>query len=96
MIIILIDWQAYSDYLGFVITLNDAVKGKPMTADCHVSEVICILIVCVNTQVSPNNDCFSPRLHENAVNFTVNVHELLSSKNMLQDHFVWEGQLQIC
>lgn len=61
-----------------------------MTADCHVSEVICILIVWNNTQVSPNNDCFSPRLHENAVNFTdVNLRELLSSpKNMLQDHFV--------
>lgn len=30
--------QAYSDYLGFVLTLNDAVKGKSMSGDCYVSE----------------------------------------------------------
>lgn len=32
--------QAYSDYLGFVLTLNDAVKGKSMGGDYKVSEVI--------------------------------------------------------
>lgn len=32
-------FQAYSDYLGFIFTLNDAVKGKSMRGDYHVSEV---------------------------------------------------------
>ena len=32
--------QAYSDYLGFVLTLNDAVKGKSIGGDYKVSEVI--------------------------------------------------------
>lgn len=31
--------QAYSDYLGFILTLNDAVKGKKMSVDCSTSEV---------------------------------------------------------
>ncbi|XP_078381333.1 serine/threonine-protein phosphatase 2A activator-like [Oculina patagonica] len=41
--------QAYSDYLGFIITLNDAVKGKSMSADCHESEASKKLIVMLET-----------------------------------------------
>ncbi|KAK2555482.1 Serine/threonine-protein phosphatase 2A activator [Acropora cervicornis] len=31
--------QAYSDFIGFVLTLNDAVKGKSMSGDYHMSKI---------------------------------------------------------
>eukprot|EP00058_Branchiostoma_floridae_P008200 XP_002593688.1 hypothetical protein BRAFLDRAFT_62463 [Branchiostoma floridae] len=30
--------QAHRDYMGFVLTLNEAVKGKSRTCECHISE----------------------------------------------------------
>ncbi|KAJ7339552.1 Serine/threonine-protein phosphatase 2A activator [Desmophyllum pertusum] len=41
--------QAYSDFLGFILTLNDAVKGKTMSGDCHVSEASKKLIAMLET-----------------------------------------------
>ncbi|XP_022783824.1 serine/threonine-protein phosphatase 2A activator-like [Stylophora pistillata] len=41
--------QAYSDYLGFILTLNDAVKGKTMTVDCPSSEALEKLITMLET-----------------------------------------------
>lgn len=32
-------WQAYADYIGFILTLNEGVKGKKLTFDYKVSEV---------------------------------------------------------
>lgn len=31
--------QAYADYMGFVLTLNEGVKGKKLTCEYKVSEV---------------------------------------------------------
>ncbi|XP_031731601.1 serine/threonine-protein phosphatase 2A activator [Anarrhichthys ocellatus] len=31
--------QAYADYMGFVLTLNEGVKGKKLTSEYKVSEV---------------------------------------------------------
>lgn len=31
--------QAYADYIGFILTLNEGVKGKKLTCDYPVSEV---------------------------------------------------------
>jgi len=44
--------QAYSDYLGFILTLNDAVKGKSMTGDFHVSEASKNLVAMLETMDS--------------------------------------------
>nr|XP_058958551.1 serine/threonine-protein phosphatase 2A activator-like [Pocillopora verrucosa] len=41
--------QAYSDYLGFILTLNDAVKGKKMSVDCSTSEALTKLITMLET-----------------------------------------------
>lgn len=34
--------QAYADYMGFVLTLNEGVKGKKLTCEYKVSEVCCL------------------------------------------------------
>lgn len=39
--------QAYADYLGFVLTLNDGVKGRKITSEYKVSEVCCVVLCCV-------------------------------------------------
>ncbi|CAH3021150.1 unnamed protein product [Porites evermanni] len=44
--------QAYSDYLGFVLTLNDAVKGKSMGGDYKVSEASTKLVTLLDTMES--------------------------------------------
>lgn len=31
--------QAYADYIGFILTLNEGVKGKKLTCEYKVSEV---------------------------------------------------------
>lgn len=31
--------QAYADYMGFILTLNEGVRGKKLTCDYKVSEV---------------------------------------------------------
>lgn len=31
--------QAYADYMGFILTLNESVKGKKLSCDYRVSEV---------------------------------------------------------
>lgn len=31
--------QAYADYMGFILTLNEGVKGKKLTCEYEVSEV---------------------------------------------------------
>ncbi|MEQ2203267.1 hypothetical protein XENOCAPTIV_027795, partial [Xenoophorus captivus] len=33
-------FQAYADYMGFILTLNEGVKGKKLTSDYDVSEVM--------------------------------------------------------
>lgn len=33
--------QAYADYMGFVLTLNEGVKGKKLTCEYNMSEVCC-------------------------------------------------------
>ncbi|CAG9782784.1 unnamed protein product [Diatraea saccharalis] len=30
--------EAYMEYTGFIVTLNEAIKGKPLSVDCKVSE----------------------------------------------------------
>ena len=32
-------WQAYADYIGFILTLNEGVKGKKLSVEYRVSEV---------------------------------------------------------
>lgn len=32
-------FQAYADYMGFILTLNEGVKGKKLTCEYKVSEV---------------------------------------------------------
>lgn len=41
--------QAYSDYLGFILTLNDAVKGKSMRGNYTVSEASKKLVTMLET-----------------------------------------------
>ncbi|XP_041098681.1 serine/threonine-protein phosphatase 2A activator isoform X1 [Polyodon spathula] len=41
--------QAYADYIGFILTLNEAVKGKKLTCDYKVSESIENLLALLNT-----------------------------------------------
>ncbi|XP_028828822.1 serine/threonine-protein phosphatase 2A activator [Denticeps clupeoides] len=41
--------QAYSDYMGFVLTLNEAVKGKKLTCEFNVSETIDNLLSLLGT-----------------------------------------------
>lgn len=31
--------QAYADYMGFILTLNEGVKGRKLTCEYNVSEV---------------------------------------------------------
>lgn len=45
--------QAYADYLGFVLTLNDGVKGRKITSEYKVSEVCCAALRCVVLCASP-------------------------------------------
>ncbi|XP_074631882.1 serine/threonine-protein phosphatase 2A activator-like [Acropora palmata] len=44
--------QAYSDFIGFVLTLNDAVKGKSMSGDYHMSKASKKLVVMLDTMNS--------------------------------------------
>uniref|UniRef100_S4RDM6 Serine/threonine-protein phosphatase 2A activator n=1 Tax=Petromyzon marinus TaxID=7757 RepID=S4RDM6_PETMA len=32
--------QAYADYMGFILTLNEAVKGKKLSSEFKVSEAV--------------------------------------------------------
>ncbi|XP_043913952.1 serine/threonine-protein phosphatase 2A activator [Protopterus annectens] len=41
--------QAYADYMGFILTLNESVKGKKMTSDYNVSKPIEQLVALLNT-----------------------------------------------
>lgn len=41
--------QAYADYMGFVLTLNESVKGKKLSCDYHVSEAIEKLMALLDT-----------------------------------------------
>ncbi|XP_002736325.1 serine/threonine-protein phosphatase 2A activator-like [Saccoglossus kowalevskii] len=40
--------QAYSDYIGFVLTLNESVKSKKLTDECEVSETCQKLVEMLN------------------------------------------------
>uniref|UniRef100_A0A8D1F421 Serine/threonine-protein phosphatase 2A activator n=1 Tax=Sus scrofa TaxID=9823 RepID=A0A8D1F421_PIG len=42
-------WQAYADYMGFILTLNEGVKGKKLTFEYRVSEAIEKLVTLLNT-----------------------------------------------
>lgn len=53
--------QAYADYLGFVLALNDGVKGKKITSEYKVSEVCCVVLCCVVSCCSTSTTViFSP------------------------------------
>ncbi|KAF6126693.1 protein phosphatase 2 phosphatase activator [Phyllostomus discolor] len=41
--------QAYADYIGFILTLNEGVKGKKLTLEYKVSEAIEKLVALLNT-----------------------------------------------
>nr|KAF6315232.1 protein phosphatase 2 phosphatase activator [Myotis myotis] len=41
--------QAYADYIGFILTLNEGVKGKKLTFEYKVSEAIEKLVALLNT-----------------------------------------------
>uniref|UniRef100_U3IJM6 Serine/threonine-protein phosphatase 2A activator n=1 Tax=Anas platyrhynchos platyrhynchos TaxID=8840 RepID=U3IJM6_ANAPP len=41
--------QAYADYMGFILTLNEGVRGKKLTCDYKVSEPIEKLVALLNT-----------------------------------------------
>lgn len=41
--------QAYADYIGFILTLNEGVKGKKLTFEYPVSEAIEKLVALLNT-----------------------------------------------
>uniref|UniRef100_A0A673YHN5 Serine/threonine-protein phosphatase 2A activator n=1 Tax=Salmo trutta TaxID=8032 RepID=A0A673YHN5_SALTR len=41
--------QAYADYMGFILTLNEGVKGKKLTCEYKVSETIEKLLVLLGT-----------------------------------------------
>ncbi|XP_051968386.1 serine/threonine-protein phosphatase 2A activator-like [Xyrauchen texanus] len=41
--------QAYADYMGFILTLNEAVKGKKLTCDYQVSETVERLLALLDT-----------------------------------------------
>ncbi|XP_040600976.1 serine/threonine-protein phosphatase 2A activator isoform X2 [Mesocricetus auratus] len=41
--------QAYADYIGFILTLNEGVKGKKLTFDYKISEAIEKLVALLNT-----------------------------------------------
>ncbi|XP_008068549.1 serine/threonine-protein phosphatase 2A activator isoform X1 [Carlito syrichta] len=41
--------QAYADYIGFILTLNEGVKGKKLTVTHRVSEAIEKLVALLNT-----------------------------------------------
>ncbi|XP_052412901.1 serine/threonine-protein phosphatase 2A activator isoform X2 [Carassius gibelio] len=45
--------QAYADYMGFILTLNEGVKGKKLTCEYHVSEEAEALV----TAVLPSQLC---------------------------------------
>lgn len=38
-------FQAYADYIGFILTLNEGVKGKKLTCEYKVSEVRDLLVL---------------------------------------------------
>lgn len=49
--------QAYADYMGFILTLNEGVKGRKLTCEYKVSEVskgvtLCGLPVCLRDVLS--------------------------------------------
>ncbi|NWI10036.1 PTPA phosphatase, partial [Crypturellus soui] len=41
--------QAYADYMGFILTLNEGVRGKKLTCEYKVSEPIEKLVALLNT-----------------------------------------------
>ncbi|NWV59091.1 PTPA phosphatase, partial [Malurus elegans] len=41
--------QAYADYMGFILTLNEGVRGKKLTCEYKVSEAIEKLVALLNT-----------------------------------------------
>ncbi|XP_007443365.1 serine/threonine-protein phosphatase 2A activator [Python bivittatus] len=41
--------QAYADYMGFILTLNEGIKGKKLTCEYKVSEPIENLVTLLNT-----------------------------------------------
>ncbi|XP_060106628.1 serine/threonine-protein phosphatase 2A activator-like [Heteronotia binoei] len=41
--------QAYADYIGFILTLNEGVKGKKLTCEYKVSEAIEKLVALLDT-----------------------------------------------
>nr|XP_003229726.2 PREDICTED: serine/threonine-protein phosphatase 2A activator [Anolis carolinensis] len=41
--------QAYADYMGFILTLNEGIKGKKLTCEYRVSEPIEKLVSLLNT-----------------------------------------------
>ncbi|XP_066466966.1 serine/threonine-protein phosphatase 2A activator [Tiliqua scincoides] len=41
--------QAYADYMGFILTLNEGVKGRKLTCEYKVSEPIEKLVALLNT-----------------------------------------------
>ncbi|XP_069604270.1 serine/threonine-protein phosphatase 2A activator [Ranitomeya imitator] len=41
--------QAYADYMGFILTINESVKGKKLTCDYCVSEVVVKLMAVLDT-----------------------------------------------
>ncbi|KAM6431490.1 serine/threonine-protein phosphatase 2A activator isoform 1-T1 [Liasis olivaceus] len=41
--------QAYADYMGFILTLNEGIKGKKLTCEYKVSEPIEKLVTLLNT-----------------------------------------------
>uniref|UniRef100_A0A671R5P2 Serine/threonine-protein phosphatase 2A activator n=1 Tax=Sinocyclocheilus anshuiensis TaxID=1608454 RepID=A0A671R5P2_9TELE len=41
--------QAYADYIGFILTLNEGVKGKKLTCEYQVSEVVEKLLAMLGT-----------------------------------------------
>ena len=48
-------YQAYKDLLGFIGAMNDAIKGKKIREECHVSQVY--LTFTVASSDYPVTDC---------------------------------------
>uniref|UniRef100_A0A5F9DPS4 Serine/threonine-protein phosphatase 2A activator n=1 Tax=Oryctolagus cuniculus TaxID=9986 RepID=A0A5F9DPS4_RABIT len=42
-------WQAYADYIGFILTLNEGVKGKKLSFEYKVSEAVEKLLALLDT-----------------------------------------------
>ena len=41
--------QAASDFVGFILALNEAIKGKQLSDPCHVSEAVAALLAALDT-----------------------------------------------